>query len=110
MLAHGVSKDLFDALVDASYEELATRVRRALEEERFHMGYAESLTRRIVVTGEGAAREALARLVPFTASLAPRGGAATAFVCVDRTCRLPVTTPADFAAQLESTEPGVSER
>ncbi len=46
---------MFGALVDASYEGLATRVRRALEEERFHMGYAESLTRRIVGTAEGAA-------------------------------------------------------
>ena len=46
---------MFEALVDASYESLASRVRRALEEERSHMGYAESLTRRIVATPQGAA-------------------------------------------------------
>lgn len=38
---------MFEALVDAPYEALASRVRRALEEERFHMGYAESLVRQI---------------------------------------------------------------
>jgi ring-1,2-phenylacetyl-CoA epoxidase subunit PaaC len=46
---------MFAALVDGSYEALATRVRRALEEERFHMGYAEGLTRRIAGSPEGAA-------------------------------------------------------
>jgi phenylacetate-CoA oxygenase PaaI subunit len=45
---------MFDALVDARFESLASRIRRALEEERFHRGYAESLTRRIVVTPKGA--------------------------------------------------------
>ncbi len=46
---------MFAALVDASYEALASRVRRALEEERFHMGYAESLVRSIVTSPGGAA-------------------------------------------------------
>ncbi len=45
---------MFEALVDARFESLASRIRRALEEERFHMGYAESLTRRIVGTVQGA--------------------------------------------------------
>ena len=44
---------MFEALVDSSYEALATRVRRALDEERFHMGYAEGLARRIVGSPEG---------------------------------------------------------
>jgi phenylacetate-CoA oxygenase PaaI subunit len=45
---------MFEALVDARFQSLASRIRRALEEERFHMGYAESLTRRIVGTVQGA--------------------------------------------------------
>jgi len=46
---------MFEALADARFESLASRIRRALEEERSHMGYAESLTRRIVATPQGAA-------------------------------------------------------
>jgi phenylacetate-CoA oxygenase PaaI subunit len=46
---------MFEALVDARFESLASRVRRALEEERYHLGYAESLTRRLAATREGAA-------------------------------------------------------
>jgi len=46
---------MFDALADARFESLASRIRRALEEERSHMGYAESLTRRIVATPQGTA-------------------------------------------------------
>jgi len=46
---------MFEAMVDASHEGLASRVRRALEEERFHMGYAESLTRQIVTFDAGPA-------------------------------------------------------
>ncbi len=54
---------------------------------------------------DDASRESVARVAPFTASLAPTGGRATGFVCIDRACRLPVTEPADFAAQLEETAP-----
>ncbi len=43
------------ALVDAGHEALASRVRRALEEERFHMGYTESLVRSIAGSAGGAA-------------------------------------------------------
>jgi hypothetical protein len=49
-----------------------------------------------------ASRDALAALAPFTASLTPIAGQATAFVCIDRACRLPVTDPAAFAAQLDT--------
>jgi len=49
-----------------------------------------------------ATRDALARLAPFTASLVPQGGVATAYVCVDRACRLPSPDPATLAAQLAS--------
>jgi uncharacterized protein YyaL (SSP411 family) len=46
--------------------------------------------------------ERLAALAPFTAPLAPRDGRATAFVCVDYTCRLPALDPVEFAAQLDA--------
>jgi len=45
---------------------------------------------------------ALARLAPFTASLAPIAGAATAYVCVDYACTLPTTRADEFAARLDS--------
>jgi uncharacterized protein YyaL (SSP411 family) len=43
----------------------------------------------------------LATLVPFAESLPARDGKPTAYVCVNYACRLPVTDPAAFAAQLE---------
>ncbi len=45
---------------------------------------------------------ALAELVPFAASLPLQEGRATAYVCVDHTCHLPVTDPQAFAAQLDT--------
>ncbi|MGQ0571867.1 MAG: Phenylacetic acid catabolic protein [Armatimonadota bacterium] len=46
---------LFEGLRDARYEALASRVRRALEEERFHMGFGEGLARGLVDSAAGAA-------------------------------------------------------
>jgi len=46
---------MFGALVASRYEALASRVRRALEEERAHLGYAESLVRRLATTPQGTA-------------------------------------------------------
>ncbi|MDR7486407.1 MAG: Phenylacetic acid catabolic protein [Armatimonadota bacterium] len=46
---------MFGALVGSRYEALASRVRRALDEERAHLGYAESLVRRLAASAQGAA-------------------------------------------------------
>ena len=54
---------------------------------------------------DDASRERLARLAPFAASLGPRDGRATGYVCIDRVCRLPASEPADFAAQLDEVAP-----
>ena len=54
----------------------------------------------LVVVDE-AARATLARLGCFAAELRPADGRATAHVCVDRACLLPVTGPREFAAQLD---------
>jgi hypothetical protein len=53
-----------------------------------------------LVVVHDATREALAALAPFTAALRPLDGRATAYLCVNHACRLPVTEPAAFAAEL----------
>ena len=58
----------------------------------------------VLVVDDGS-RAQLARLAPFAASLRPQDGRATGFVCLDRVCRLPVTDPAAFAAQLDELAP-----
>ncbi len=59
----------------------------------------------LLVAAPGAALERLAAKVPFVAPLAKRAGHATAFVCVNHACRLPVTDPAGFAAELDASTP-----
>ena len=75
MIDTGVNT-MFEALGDASFEALASRVRRALEEERFHMGYAESLARQIVTfdAGPAALQERVDELLPeMLCWFGPRG-------------------------------------
>jgi hypothetical protein len=55
----------------------------------------------LLVTDGGERGRRLADLVPFVAALTPRGGRATAYVCVDYACRHPVTDPGELAAQLD---------
>ena len=53
----------------------------------------------VVVSDE--TRDALARLVSFAAKMPMPDGRATAYVCRDYACRLPVHEPAEMAALLE---------
>ncbi len=46
----------------------------------------------------------LANMLPFMQTVTMKDGRATAYVCKDFTCRLPVTTVKDFAAQLKGKE------
>jgi uncharacterized protein YyaL (SSP411 family) len=54
----------------------------------------------VVVPLTAAHREALAQLLPWTASLRPRDGRATAYVCREFACQMPVTSPEELEAQL----------
>jgi uncharacterized protein YyaL (SSP411 family) len=58
-----------------------------------------------VLVVDEASRPVLSARAPFAASLRPAGAAATAYVCVDHACRLPVSDPAALAAQLDDTAP-----
>jgi uncharacterized protein YyaL (SSP411 family) len=60
----------------------------------------------LLVTDSGEGRRRLAPLVPFVAPLVPQAGRATAFVCVNHSCRLPTSEPEAFAAQLDAPEAG----
>lgn len=45
--------------------------------------------------------EEAARLVPLLSEREARGGAATAYVCENYSCKQPVTSPGELAAQLD---------
>jgi hypothetical protein len=60
------------------------------------------LPRDLLLVADGAERSRrLADLTPFAAALTRQGGRATAYVCVDHACRLPVTDAREFAALLD---------
>ena len=60
------------------------------------------LPRDLLLVADGAERSrGLAELAPFAAALAPQGGWAAAYVCVDHACRLPVTDAQEFGALLD---------
>jgi uncharacterized protein len=50
----------------------------------------------------GAAQAALAKAVPFIEAMAPRGGRATIYVCINYACRLPTSDPTVAARLLET--------
>jgi uncharacterized protein len=56
----------------------------------------------VLLVDDGPRRQSLERLAPWVASLAPRQGRATAYVCVNHACQLPVTDPGALAAQLDA--------
>jgi uncharacterized protein YyaL (SSP411 family) len=57
------------------------------------------------VTTEGEERDRASSLVPLLEGKPAEGGRATAYVCRNRTCRLPTADPDEFARQLESDGP-----
>ncbi|WP_240744228.1 thioredoxin domain-containing protein [Desulfopila sp. IMCC35006] len=57
---------------------------------------------RLLLFADGGQNQAyLARKLPFMESVAPLGGKATAYVCSDFTCTMPVTDPITLQRQLE---------
>ncbi|MGB3212967.1 MAG: thioredoxin domain-containing protein [Desulforhopalus sp.] len=57
---------------------------------------------RLVLLADGAENQAyLAKRLPFMESAAPLNGKATAYVCSDFTCKMPVTDPLALKLQLE---------
>ncbi len=61
--------------------------------------------RAYATAGEGRELDERARLIPLLAGKRAIRGAATAYVCRQRTCDLPTPDPAVFAAQLAKIEP-----
>ncbi|MBI4885481.1 MAG: thioredoxin domain-containing protein [Acidobacteria bacterium] len=55
----------------------------------------------VVVPRAGGHRDALSRLLPWTAALEPRDGRATAYLCRDFACQTPATSARELEAQLE---------
>lgn len=62
----------------------------------------------LLVADGGDGQRRLAALAPFVAPLVRQDGRATAYVCLDDSCRLPVTDPAAFAAQLDEPAPSAA--
>ncbi|HET7225169.1 MAG TPA: thioredoxin domain-containing protein [Candidatus Eisenbacteria bacterium] len=72
-----------------------TRAMRRAVEARFLPGA-------LAVVRDPARAAALGELLPWVAPLAPRAGRATAYVCVDHVCQLPITDSTALAAALDA--------
>jgi uncharacterized protein YyaL (SSP411 family) len=57
------------------------------------------------VVQAGEAREKAARIIPLLEGKDAAGGEATAYVCENRTCRLPTGDPGEFSRQLDGGSP-----
>ncbi len=55
----------------------------------------------VIIQVSAAHRDGLVQLVPWTRDLGMCEGRATAYVCLDGACQVPVTTPEDLARQLD---------
>jgi uncharacterized protein YyaL (SSP411 family) len=55
----------------------------------------------VIPIEQGPNQDAVARLLPFTASMNPGAGRAAAYVCRNFTCRQPVTTVEALAGELD---------
>jgi uncharacterized protein YyaL (SSP411 family) len=56
----------------------------------------------VVPPGAASRREALTRVLPWTAGMGGDGDAPSAYVCDDFTCQLPVSTPEVLGEQLQA--------
>jgi len=94
MLARGTPRHVVVAGADAD------RIARMVRE--FDRRFLPDDLLLVVANGS---REPIARLAPFAGSLADAAGGATAYVCTNFACRLPVTEPEAFGAQLDERSP-----
>jgi uncharacterized protein YyaL (SSP411 family) len=62
--------------------------------------HAKYLPSAVIVPVVPAHREALARTLPWIATMVSRDGRATAYVCRDFTCQAPTTSASELASQL----------
>jgi hypothetical protein len=75
---------------DARTVALAAAARRAF------------VPRRVLVLADAATREALRERAPWLAAMTPVGGVPAAYVCKDRACDRPQTSPDDLVVRLVS--------
>ena len=64
----------------------------------------------LLVADGGEGQRRLAAIAPFVAPLVRVDGRATAYVCVDHSCSLPMTEPAAFATRLDEPVPAPAAR
>ena len=58
--------------------------------------------RDLVVLVDESSQKRITAVAPFVAPLVAKGGAATAYVCVERACHAPTTDPAELTRDLRT--------